>query len=217
MKMFSFDSASHRPDLQSKGYAHLKGVLTPEFVAHLADFHQSAMRGGDDESLEWKVAGEKRQFVFDFPETETAREFRAGMAVLTGIAEADSTISERHLKVYDADADANPFPAPHKDRAASHFPIGIPVDLAPGHNEQDHVVFITERYAPEAARVYDTENAVLLNENVGDLILFPGSALWHERVRAAGTSILYLKVNGRGEDPPGEDLHGDAAALQAAE
>ncbi len=225
MKMFRFDPASHRADLQSRGFAHLKGVLTAEFVAHLADWHQSAMSRSDDESLKWRIAGKKRQFVFDFPQTETAHEFRAGMAGLTGIPEGDFTISERHLKVYDADA--NPFPAPHKDRAASHYSIGIPVDLAPGssvcvfpdlapgHNAEDHAVFITDRDDPEAARIYDTENAVLLNEKVGDLILFLGSALWHERVRAAGTAILYLKVNGRGEDPLGENLYDARTALAA--
>ncbi len=185
------------------------------------------MRGGNGESQEGKIAGKKRQFVFDFPQTETAWEFRAGMAALTGIAEADFTISERHLKVYDATA--TPFPAPHKDRAASHYSIGIPVDpapgssvcvfpdLAPGHNAENHAVFITDRDDPDAARLYETGNAVLLNEKVGDLILFLGSALWHERVRAAGTAILYLKVNGRGEDPLGENLYGAGAALLAAE
>lgn len=217
MQVFNYDPANYRSDLQSGGYALLKDLLTPGFVSYIADFHKKSMAEQESESLEWKISGKKRQFVFDFPSERSAFEFRHGMAHLTDINEDDFTISERHLKVYDENA--APYPCPHKDRSASHYSVGIPVDLPdgssvcvfpnlePGNNEEDHAVFITDRDDPEATRFYQSDDAILLNEEVGDLIIFLGSALYHERVKAAGTSVLYLKVNGAGVDPLGENIY----------
>jgi hypothetical protein len=214
--LFNYDPASHRADLQAQGYAHLKQVLSEEFVAQLRGFYADAMAQAKSESADWAVKGKKRQFVYDFPSTEAAEEFRAGMAALTGIRAESLTISERHLKVYDEAA--NPWPAPHKDRSASHYSIGLPVDLPegstvcvfpelePGDNTSDRAIFLGGGTLEDTSEIYARPDAKFLNEKVGDVVLFLGSALYHERVRGAGTAILYIKVNGAGVDPLGENI-----------
>ena len=39
----------------------------------------------------------------------------------------------------------------------------------------------------------------------GDVVLFRGSSIYHERVNAANTTLLYLKFNSMRLDPIGED------------
>jgi hypothetical protein len=220
--VFNYDPSVMRRELKDRGYAHLKKILSDDFVADLKTFYQSVMGKDDAEIQDWKIAGKKRQFVFDFPSEQTAREFRDGMTRLTGYKEGEFTISERHLKVYDAKAD--PFPAPHKDRSASQYSIGIPViapegtsvcifpDLEPGPNPSPRAMFFAERPNPDLKNIYETQRTVLLNETVGDLVIFLGSALYHERVCAAGAAVLYIKANNWGEDPLGEN---SLAALEA--
>ncbi|RVT86909.1 hypothetical protein DXV76_02130 [Rhodobacteraceae bacterium CCMM004] len=221
--IFSYDPAEAADRLSTDGYVHLKGLLAPSFVDYLQSFLANAIAEADREAADWKIAGKKRQFVFDFPSPEAAEEFRRGMAALTGLSAETLTVSERHLKVYD-DA-AEPYPAPHKDRSASHYSIGLPVhlgegstvcifpDLDPGPNQEERAVFLTSRDRDE---IYGTEHAVMLNESVGDLVAFLGSALYHERVRGAGTAVLYIKVNDEGDDPLGENIFGDGRAMAQA-
>lgn len=219
--VFDYDPARHRADLAEKGYAHLKGVLSKEFVAELQSFLDRSMAEAANESDTWKIKGKKRQFVFEFSSTEAASELRRGLAALTGIAESDFTISERHLKVYDDAAD--PYPAPHKDRSASHYSIGLPVRLPEGssvcvfpemefgHNTEPRAVFMAAE-DPDARRaLYASDQARLLNEEVGDVVIFLGSRIYHERVRGAGTAILYIKCNGEGDDPLSENIYAEQA------
>jgi hypothetical protein len=215
--VFISDPGRYRQDLIEKGYAHLKGILSPEFVEWLKDFHRKALDNAVGENKSWHIAGKKRQFVFDFPSAEAAEEFRSGMARLIGLNEAMFTISERHLKVYEPES--NPWPAPHKDRAASQFSIGLPVHLSEGStvclfpsldrqpNEEERAIFLTPRDHPDLPKIYESESAVMLNEKVGDVVIFNGSSLFHERVRAAGTAVLYIKVNDQRRDPLGEDIY----------
>ena len=61
--------------------------------------------------------------------------------------------------------------------------------------------------------IYQTEEAVMLNEKVGDLVLFNGSSIFHERVKAAGTAVLYIKINDNGDDPLGENIYSAQAPV----
>ncbi|MDF0599626.1 hypothetical protein P1J78_02670 [Psychromarinibacter sp. C21-152] len=219
--IFKYDPAVAAPELQTKGYAHLKDVLSDDFVAYLTGFLDACLAEDARESRSWNIKGKKRQFVFDFPSDESAEAFRRGLAALTGIAPDDFTVAERHLKVYDDHA--APFPAPHKDRAASHYSIGLPIrlpegstvcafpDLDPGENTEDHAVFLGQEDPETIRALYDSDAARMLNESVGDLVVFWGSRLYHERVRGAGTAILYIKANGVGDDPLGENIYRRAA------
>lgn len=218
---FNYDPSIHKDDLHNKGYAHLKQVLSDKFISELKQFHAHAIADETAENRAGHVAGKKRQYVFDFSSPSTALEFRAGIAALTGMKEELVTISERHLKVYDAHT--NPWPAPHKDRRASQISIGLPIHLSPGStvcvfpnmdrtpNPQDKADFLTSDELPDPKSLYDSAEAVFLNENLGDLILFNGSSIYHERVQAAGTAVLYIKINDKGDDPLGENIFADKA------
>lgn len=218
--MFNYDPGTARNEFKQNGYVHLRGVLTQPVVEHLRDFLDLATRKHIEEKGDWRIYGKKRQFLFDFPNSEWAEEFRRGIAALIDIKPEEFTISERHLKVYEPDAE--PWPAPHKDRAASHVSIGLPVAIPenssaclfpafqPGPNTQDRAVFLTDRAHPSPDQVYKTEECVILREQPGDIIAFLGSALYHERIHPAGAAILYIKVNGTGSDPLGENIYHSA-------
>lgn len=215
--MFNYDPGSARDELRQNGYVHLPKVLKPSFVQHLADFLQRSMVEGSEEKGQWRIYGKKRQFLFEFPDSECADQFRLGIAKLTGIDPESFTISERHLKVYEQGA--TPWPAPHKDRAASQFSIGLPVaipadssacvfpSLQRGPNVEEHVVFMTDQDHPHLDEVYQMEECVMLHEQPGDIVVFLGSDIYHERVHPVGAAILYIKVNGAGSDPLGENIY----------
>lgn len=215
--MFNFDPGLARAEFEQNGYVHLRGVLKQAVIDNLTDFLDKALQDNVDEQGEWRIVGKKRQFLFDFPDSESAEQFRCGMAALTSIDHDRLTISERHLKVYDSDA--APWPAPHKDRAASQISIGLPVvipensstcvfpSLQAGPNLEEHAVFMTDRDHPHLDKIYQLEECVMLHEKPGDLVAFLGSSIYHERVHPAGAAILYIKVNGAGSDPLGEDIY----------
>lgn len=217
--LFKYDPGSAHEDFKKQGYVHLKDVLSDEFVSELKGFHQDSQSSQLNEAQNWKIYGKKRQYVFEFKSEEAAIEFRDGLAALTGIDKDGFTISERHLKVYDKEAE--PWPAPHKDRAASEVSIGLPVHLEEGSsvcvfpelqfgpNPEERAVFLTDRDHPDLEHVYQKETAVMLHEKVGDLVVFLGSSIFHERVKPAGSAILYIKVNGDGRDPLGENIYGE--------
>jgi len=214
--IFNSDPGLYRERLLKDGYVHLKGILTDSFVQYIKDFYAKAMDDAADENKEWRITGKKRQFVFEFPSSEAALEFRAGLARLTGLNEKKVTFSERHLKVYEESAPK--WPAPHKDRAASQYSIGLPVDLPQGSsvcvfpkmdagpNLEERAVFIKDGDRSDFSDLYKSKDAVILNEQVGDIVAFLGSTLYHERVNAGGTAVLYIKMNDDGRDPLGENI-----------
>ena len=220
--MFKYDPSLYRKEFEARGYVHLKNVLSEEFRAFLADFLQRSLRDHANEIDQWKIHRKKRQYLFDFASREDAARFRRGMAGLIGIAPESFTVSERHLKVYDENAPH--WPAPHKDRAASAVSIGLPIHIPAGSsacmfptldfgpNGEKRAVFMTGQDGTGAKDAYATQDAVMLNEQFGDLIAFLGSSIFHERVRPAGAAIVYIKVNGHGRDPLGENIFASEAA-----
>lgn len=223
--VFKYDPSSAHTAFKAQGYVHLKDILTDEFVEFMTAFYRDTQNSHRNEKENWKVYGKKRQYLFEFPSKETAIAFRDGMAQVTGFDKDAFTISERHLKVYDEAA--QPWPAPHKDRAASEVSIGLPVQLPEGSsvcvfpelqfgaNTEERAVFLTDRDHPDLEHVYKNEKAVMLNEQVGDLVVFLGSSIFHERVNAGGAAILYIKANGDGRDPLGENIFGDKTEVEA--
>jgi hypothetical protein len=220
--MFNYDPARYRDALDREGYVHLKSILTDDFLDSLTGFFEAALADANKESADWRIAKKKRQFVYEFPSDEAAETFRTRIAELTGIDADTLTISERHIKLYEPDA--APYPAPHKDRAASSFSIGFPIklpqgssvcvfpDLDPGPNEEERAVFLDTGPDGSAEAMYASDSAKVLNEELGDMIVFLGSAIYHERMRGAGTAVLYIKINGEGADPLGEHISGKTVA-----
>jgi hypothetical protein len=215
--IFTYDPGSYASVLKRDGYVLLKNVFTPQFQRHLKAFLAATRAGAVAEHGQGRIAGKKQQYVFDFPSEEDALSFRAGLIGLTGLREADFTISERHLKQYERGAPA--FPAPHKDRGASRYSAGIPIDLGADSsvcvfpsldrspNTADTAVFLTKAEYPGLDTIYQDGTAKMLKEEVGDLVVFDGSSLYHERIHPAGTAVLYIKFNGEGWDPLGENIY----------
>ena len=215
--MFNFDPGVASKQFSQQGFVHLRNVLDPSFFDHMKRFYEQSLSDHANEQDAWKIYGKKRQYLFDFPSREAAEAFRKGMAALTGIAADDFTVSERHLKVYDEAAE--PWPAPHKDRAASEISIGLPVHIPEGSsacvfpklqfgpNPEEKAVFLTDRDHPDLENVYRKEECVMLHEQPGDIVAFLGSSIFHERVNPAGAAILYIKVNATGRDPLGENIY----------
>jgi hypothetical protein len=216
--LFKKDIGAYASELKAKGYILLKDVLSDEFMNYLKDFQKKSVAGDIAENGTWRITGKKHQYVFSFPSEAAAEEFRDGLSRLTGLAYDSLTISERHLKQYEQDA--TPYPAPHKDRGASKFSVGLPIYLGPEtsvcvfptldrtDNLGDRAVFMTKEERPDLDKIYDSKDALLLYEELGDMIVFHGSSMFHERVRPAGTAVLYIKMNDDGRDPLGENIYG---------
>ncbi len=214
---FKRDLAAYHEQLQRDGFILLKDVLSDDLMAALKTYLAQAKSGQVAEYGQWRIGGKKQQFLFDFPSQAMAGRFRDAVAALTGLSRDGFTISERHLKQYEEDAPA--YPAPHKDRGASKFSIGLPVYLGPETsvcvfpnldrtpNGSERAVFMTEQDHPGLKDIYHSPEALPLNEELGDMIVFLGSAIYHERIRPRGTSVIYIKVNDEGFDPLGENIY----------
>ncbi len=215
--MFKRELSVHSGEFKCNGYILLKDVISDEFMAYLKDFHRRCLRGKIAEHRTWRIGGKKQQYVFDFGSDAAAAEFRAGIAALTGMQPEKIAISERHLKQYEAGAPD--YPAPHKDRRASKIAVGLPVHLGPETsvcvmpgldrtpNPGECALYMTEQENPDLAGIYQSGDVLLLNEELGDMIVFLGSSIFHERVRPRGTTVLYIKLNDENLDPLGEDIY----------
>jgi hypothetical protein len=212
--MFAVDLASWAPEYQSRGWVHVRSGATAEFC----DYVRSYIREEAGNDLHGKgIGGAKDQLLLDLPpELDLETEVLEPIAGLAGLDPRYMTISERHIKVYTADA--APFPRPHKDRFASQVNVGISIDIPDG----SHVVIFPETdVAPNPLlragladslppdRLPDVvlagDPGVEIHDRPGDLLAFPGASYWHLRRHSALAVIVYLKLNNFGSDPLGED------------
>lgn len=237
--MFDFDVARYRSVYQDQGWLHIKGGATDELCEAV---RRSVSDAAEQARLAGKgIAGAKDQLLFDLPAgLDYRRELLDVVASLCGLRPEGMTLSERHIKLYSPDAD--PWPTPHKDRLASQVAVGVSVEIPEGSHlviypfdRREANPFLTtdlrgsldQDQLPEA-QVRDA-TPVEIFDRPGDVVIFPGSSLWHLRRNSAGTINLYLKFNDFDCDPLGEDLAtpirradtvallgGDRAALSSA-
>jgi hypothetical protein len=214
MRVFAFDPADFREQYAEQGWLHIQQGVTPEFSEALKDF---ADREFGSHQVEGRaIAGAKTQALYEFPEGALDEVFDV-VAATCGLERATMTLSERHVKWYDADADPNP--NAHKDRLASQVSMGISIEVPEG----SHLVLYPE--VDVGVNPYNVSGAlpksldpaqrpeVLLrdvkgleiHDQPGDVMMFRGSAMWHLRRRPAGAKNLYLKLNDFNSDPLGED------------
>jgi hypothetical protein len=215
MKIFDFDPTELRDTYRSEGWLHIPGGATPEFVDYVRSFVSDYGPGG---ALSGKgLAGAKDQLLLEFPAgTDYTAEVFDSIAALCDLERSTMTLSERHVKIYDADAVPNS--RPHKDRYASQIAVGISIDVAPEscillypHDALDVnpmlrpglVDTLPPEQQPEVV-LRDTQ-PVEVFDSPGDVQVFPGAAVWHGRRNSAGTVIVYFKVNDFGCDPLAED------------
>jgi hypothetical protein len=216
VNIFSFDPEQHRPAWDRQGWVHVPSAVHPEFLEELQRFvadRQKAtgvLQGAG-------IKGAKGQYLYEPPAgVDLVAQLAEQLGPLCGLDAGLLTLSERHIKAYQHDAD--PDPPAHKDRRASQVAVGLAIEVPPGSKLE---VYPETDVGPNPfldAGLRDSLEAdevpehvlrdapcVVIEDAPGDLVAFRGSAVWHRRIRSAGTVNLYLKVNEFGSDPLGED------------
>lgn len=213
---FSRNISTAASELAEEGYVNLKGAASSELVAYLENFYETRVTEPGSDLKKGKITGKKKQYLFDFADLKMSDDFRNQICQLLNYDPARLTISERHIKAYDENAAR--YPAPHKDRSASTFSIGIPIKLCESTsvcifpnldrsaNDEEHAAFLKGKTPKEIEALYALPETVHLNEQVGDIVVFEGSALFHERSNPAESVVLYIKVNNQGLDPLNENI-----------
>ena len=214
---FTFDPLKYKQVFSDLGYVHIKDGVAPELI----DFAWQQTEGYrvDQTALlpKWEIKNKKTQYLFEFPSHELARNVIDVIAAVTSLPSEHMMMSERHIKDYSPNA--QPRPSAHKDRFQSQVSVGIPLHVPNGSAvvlwpDQSRTVNtfdstrewrdnLEEKELPE--NVLKDIDPLVLDVRVGDLIIFLGSAIYHERINAAGTVLLYFKFNAKRLDPMAED------------
>src|SRR6202034_1093112 len=215
LRIFSFDPALHRRAYRSQGWAHIRDGVTSEFLDHI----RGIVAARNVENLE-KAGhrGAKDQFLYDPPdEVDLTGELFELVGSVCALNSGALTLSESHLNFYESDAPKDP-PA-HKDRVASQVTVGISVDIPADsclvlypfdHREVNRFFMSADlrdsldpNELPEV--VLRDARSVELRDRPGDVVIFPGSSMWHLRRNSANAVNLYLKCNDFDCDPLAED------------
>jgi hypothetical protein len=215
VRIFSFDPAQYRERYAEQGWVHIPGGVDPDFLVALREFVE---RRASHHVEGTGIGGKKDQALYEFPaETDFPGELFDTIASVCGLDRATMTLSERHLKVYDDDAPPD-VPA-HKDRFASLVSVGLSIDipaesrllLYPDHDRGPNPYNVSgalrESLEPDQLPEVILRDAapVEIDDAGGDVVMFPGSDVWHVRRNQAGARNLYLKFNDFDCDPLGED------------
>lgn len=215
MPAFSFDPRDERDAFAAQGWVHVRGGISEELLdslrALLASSREAdALRGPG-------LAGEKEQHLYAPDDLDDfCAELFDVVSGVCGLRRDRMTLSERHLKVYDDDAD--PDPSAHKDRFASQISVGVSIEvpeesrllLYPDVAREENRLLTTGHRASLAPEeqpdvVLASATPVEIADEPGDVVLFHGSSMWHLRRNSAGAALLYLKCNDFDCDPLGED------------
>lgn len=217
MEVFNFDPSLYTEEYNKNGYVHIKGGVNPAFLNLAHEFMRQSIANESEASLEeWRFKGKKAQFLFDFPEsTDFDSHVRKVVGSVAGMKEV--TLCERHIKVYEEGAPSTP--PPHKDRVASQLTVGIPLsvpedsllilypdiyrDVNPFYTTALYRSSLDEELLPE--KILNDYEPLKIDVRPGDVIMFRGAAIYHERLNPSNTSLLYLKFNDMNLDPLGED------------
>ena len=203
-----------KPILEHESFMHLENVLSNEFIHHLEECGKQIKNGSLAEVSDWHIPGKKRQYLFDFPSRQFLHAFCQGIAQITGYDPEKITIGERHVKVYLEQAPD--YPAPHMDRQAAEFTIGFPIEISEGsrvcffphmsrtENTDQRAIFAQLPPATDMEAFYADDRIAKFKGKVGDMFIFHGSTIFHERIKPSGSIILYIKINASGQDPLGE-------------
>ncbi len=225
-KMFNFNPSDYSALFATEGYVHIRSGLTDEFYSQLARQVDEYLER--NRLKEWAL-GNKQQGLYEFPDTDCYREFMQVVGTICGLDSKRLTLSERHIKAYEPDA--NPNPPAHKDRYASEISVGLSVTVPPGSRlvlyPKDEVsvntyntsarlrASLTEETVPE--KLLKNARKVIIEDKPGDVMIFRGNAIWHLRENPANTTNLYLKLNSFNCDPLGEDPHTEEVRKQTLE
>jgi hypothetical protein len=213
MKIFDFDPTDYAERYATAGWVHVPSGIDGDFLAYLQDYVARRFREKRVEGV--AIGGTKDQALFEFPdEVDFPGELFDAVAAVCALDRSTMTLSERHIKAYDDDAPTDP-PA-HKDRFASQVSVGLSIDIPADsalvlypHDHRETNPFnisaalrqsLDEDQLPE--NVLPGAREEVIEDSPGDVVMFPGSAMWHLRRNATN---LYLKLNDFNSDPLGED------------
>jgi hypothetical protein len=216
MRIFNFDPADYRDLYSEQGWVHIRNGVSPEFLELLRDF---ALRRFVEHKVEGKaIGGTKEQALYEFPaDVEFPGELFDVIAEVGSLKRPTMTLSERHIKAYDDDAPADP--SAHKDRVSSQVSVGLSIEIPEesqlvlypfddvGVNPFNVSPALRESLEPQQQPdvVLQGAREVVIDDTAGDVVMFPGSAVWHLRRNSARAVNLYLKFNDFNSDPLGED------------
>jgi hypothetical protein len=123
--MFSFDPAQHRQYFSTHGYVHIRKGVSDNFYRKMSEQVDEYVRTSG------VVVVDKQQAIYDFPgDGDYISDLFEAVGSITGADPSRLVLSERHIKVYEPDAE--PEPQPHKDRYASEISVGISVNVPAG-------------------------------------------------------------------------------------
>ena len=231
MKPFTFAPQAFVSDFKEKGYVHVKNGVSPDLVLFARDQLAKGRTSGRNEIAARAIKNKKKQYLFDLPTNDDfLHELMEVICTLTELPRAEMTLSERHIMVYDDHASA--VPPLHKDRLATQIAVGIPLEtrsdarivLLPhctrAINPMDSATYCPRRSdagnpSIQGWNLADADypepevnwnpTPVELDVQTGDVVIFAGSSMYHGRLNAAESAILYFKFNALRLDPLGED------------
>jgi hypothetical protein len=210
------DLSDYAAEFGANDFIVIKNGVHIDFLDYAKSQIDQCVEGGDISHSKRRL---KQEYLFEFPhQQETVVELVETIGALTGLPSKDLIVSERHLKIYREDAPQNP--PPHKDRHGTQLSIGIPLEvgldsrliLYPFHERGENRFDSYDDFLDSLSKEERPENAlreidpVVIDTRPGDLIVFWGSTIWHERTNAAGSKLLYFKMNALGLDPLKENL-----------
>jgi hypothetical protein len=214
-RLFDFDPAQYAATFATAGFVHIPKGLNQEFYKTLSKQVDRFLQG---ELLDEFAIGNKQQAVYEFPDNaQNLNQLFEAVGAVCGLNPKKLTLSERHIKIYESDANANP--AAHKDRFASQIAIGFSVHVPEGsrlvlypHDHLDVNPFnssagLRASLSPDRLpeNILRTARRVEITDSPGDVMMFRGNRIWHLRSNPAGTKMLYLKLNDCNCDVLGED------------
>jgi hypothetical protein len=213
--MFAFQPSQFAGEYASRGYVHIQKGLQAEFLEKLTrqvNDHLEVTR-----MKEWAI-NDKQQSLYSFPDdADYFAELRDAVGAIARLDSSQLVLSERHIKAYEADAEAKPLA--HKDRLASQVSVGLSIKVPegsqlilyphddPGVNPFNSAQRLRDGLADRAPEpmLSASTRRVVIQDGPGDVVMFRGNAFWHLRENPAGTRNLYLKLNAFNCDPLGED------------
>jgi len=221
--MFNFNPETCAEAFAENGFIHIDNGLREEFHHDLVKYIENSF---NDKHLKDFARGDKQQALFEFLEPDHYEELRHAVAKVCGVEPGSLTLSERHIKQYEVDAD--PYPLAHKDRFGSEFAVGFSIIVPEGStlviypegdltaNPFNSTAELRSSFSPDDLPEPALKRArrVEIQDRPGDVQIFRGSAMWHLREHGAGTTVLYLKLNTFNCDTLAEDPHTPALRQQ---
>ena len=214
--IFTFNPEEYQDEFAKNGFVLIENGVDANFLE--VAIEQAEKQKSDNKDISNQhFKGKKRQYLYQFDEWDFYDKGLKNLAKTASLSIEKATLCERHIKVYEPDACAH-VPA-HKDRVAAQVTVGIPLFIP----EDSHIVLWPNDHLAinplnTTAHWRSSHDEKDLPENIlkdiepvrvyakpGDVILFRGNSIHHERENPANARILYLKLNAMRLDPLAED------------